>query len=170
MSNLPPSSALPPSSCPAGTPLPGLAILKDRPEPIALPDDEYPPWLWSLLATPALKTTSASTEAGDAGPSSGGGGAPSGGALTKGQLRVQQKREFREKRAANAAAARAARNAGALKGKGNNRAAQGTAPPTTSEEMGRVEASVAQEEKEKKTALRKANREAIKGKNFVKAS
>ncbi|KIR68802.1 hypothetical protein I312_100099 [Cryptococcus bacillisporus CA1280] len=37
------------SSCPAGTPLTNLSILKDKPDPVALPDDQYPAWLWTLL-------------------------------------------------------------------------------------------------------------------------
>lgn len=27
----------------------GLNYLKDKPDPIALPDEEYPQWLWDLL-------------------------------------------------------------------------------------------------------------------------
>ncbi|WVQ75998.1 hypothetical protein IAR50_005634 [Cryptococcus sp. DSM 104548] len=41
------------SSCPAGTPLSNLSILKDKPDPVALPDDQYPAWLWTLLDEPA---------------------------------------------------------------------------------------------------------------------
>lgn len=37
------------SSCPANTHLPGLNYLKGQPPVIALPDEEYPPWLWTLL-------------------------------------------------------------------------------------------------------------------------
>ncbi|WRT64743.1 uncharacterized protein IL334_001677 [Kwoniella shivajii] len=37
------------SSVPAGTTLTGLSILKDKPDPVALEDDQYPPWLWNLL-------------------------------------------------------------------------------------------------------------------------
>lgn len=37
------------SSIPAGQPLKGLNFLKDRQDPIAAPDDEYPAWLWTLL-------------------------------------------------------------------------------------------------------------------------
>ncbi|EFQ86859.1 hypothetical protein CFE70_001083 [Pyrenophora teres f. teres 0-1] len=37
------------SSIPAGQPLKGLNFLKDRQDPVALPDDEYPPWLWTIL-------------------------------------------------------------------------------------------------------------------------
>ncbi|KAG1734325.1 mitochondrial ribosomal protein L37-domain-containing protein [Suillus lakei] len=37
------------SSCPPGTVLEGLNYLKGQPPVIALPDDEYPSWLWDLL-------------------------------------------------------------------------------------------------------------------------
>jgi len=37
------------SSCPANTLLPGLNYLKAKPVVLALPDEEYPPWLWKLL-------------------------------------------------------------------------------------------------------------------------
>ena len=40
-----------PSSCKPGTVLQGLNILKDGSDPVALPDEEYPPWLWTLLDT-----------------------------------------------------------------------------------------------------------------------
>jgi large subunit ribosomal protein L54 len=30
----------------------GLSILKDQPDPVALPDDQYPDWLWTLLDEP----------------------------------------------------------------------------------------------------------------------
>jgi large subunit ribosomal protein L54 len=37
------------SSIAAGTPMKGLNFLKDRGDPIALADDEYPSWLWTIL-------------------------------------------------------------------------------------------------------------------------
>ncbi|KAG2075535.1 hypothetical protein BDR04DRAFT_1228534 [Suillus decipiens] len=37
------------SSCPPGTILEGLNYLKGQPPVIALPDNEYPSWLWDLL-------------------------------------------------------------------------------------------------------------------------
>lgn len=27
----------------------GLSVMKDQPDPVALPDDQYPDWLWTLL-------------------------------------------------------------------------------------------------------------------------
>lgn len=40
---------LPVSSAPAGTPLKGLNYLKGREDPLALPEEEYPDWLWRCL-------------------------------------------------------------------------------------------------------------------------
>ena len=37
------------SSCPPGTVLAGLNYFKGREDPVALPDDEYPDWLWTCL-------------------------------------------------------------------------------------------------------------------------
>ncbi|KAI8377026.1 mitochondrial ribosomal protein L37-domain-containing protein [Choanephora cucurbitarum] len=38
-----------PSAAPKGTVLKGLQYIKDKPEPVALDDSEYPEWLWDLL-------------------------------------------------------------------------------------------------------------------------
>ncbi|KAF2626900.1 hypothetical protein BU25DRAFT_431906 [Macroventuria anomochaeta] len=38
------------SSVPAGTPLKGLNFEKNKSDPVALADDEYPAWLWTILA------------------------------------------------------------------------------------------------------------------------
>jgi len=38
------------SSCPTDTVLEGLAYLKDQPPVVARPDEEYPAWLWTVLA------------------------------------------------------------------------------------------------------------------------
>jgi large subunit ribosomal protein L54 len=37
------------SSCAPNTILVGMNYLKDQPPVLALPDEEYPPWLWKLL-------------------------------------------------------------------------------------------------------------------------
>jgi len=36
-------------SIPGGSPLHGVSYLKNRPTVLAKEDDEYPPWLWTLL-------------------------------------------------------------------------------------------------------------------------
>ncbi|KAH7408365.1 mitochondrial ribosomal protein L37-domain-containing protein [Phaeosphaeria sp. MPI-PUGE-AT-0046c] len=38
------------SSIPAGTPLKGLNFEKNKQDPVALSDDEYPEWLWTILS------------------------------------------------------------------------------------------------------------------------
>ncbi|KAG1863617.1 mitochondrial ribosomal protein L37-domain-containing protein [Suillus subalutaceus] len=43
------------SSCPPGTILEGLNYLKGQPPVIALPDEEYPSWLWELLKPKAYE-------------------------------------------------------------------------------------------------------------------
>ena len=43
------TSNLPLSSFPAGTPLKGLNFLKGREDPLALPEEDYPEWLWKIL-------------------------------------------------------------------------------------------------------------------------
>ncbi|CAO1617538.1 unnamed protein product [Parajaminaea phylloscopi] len=181
-------AVFPPSSCPAGTPMSGLSILKDGPELVAKPDEEYPPWLWTLINDPAMKTTSAGVDASaDGSAASTSSSAPSSAAATKGELRVKQKQEMRELRAAAAAlaakkAAAAAASAGAA---GSPSAASGTVPPVGSVEMLEAQAEVlvdqshsasakasTPEEREQlesaqRRELRKANRERIKGRNFL---
>ena len=39
-----------PSSVPAGTVLKGLNFMKNKPDPVAMEDNEYPAWLWTVLA------------------------------------------------------------------------------------------------------------------------
>ncbi|KAJ9127165.1 hypothetical protein QFC24_001402 [Naganishia onofrii] len=48
-----------PSSIPPGTILKDLSILKDKPDPVALPDEEYPAWLWTLTDEWQVKTAAA---------------------------------------------------------------------------------------------------------------
>ncbi|KAK1980327.1 mitochondrial ribosomal protein L37-domain-containing protein [Colletotrichum cereale] len=52
LSNLKHDAPPPPepiSSCPAGTVLNGLNYFKGRTDPVALRDEEYPEWLWTVL-------------------------------------------------------------------------------------------------------------------------
>ncbi|KAF8316836.1 hypothetical protein DL93DRAFT_2165948 [Clavulina sp. PMI_390] len=48
-SKAPAETTRPESSCPADTVIPGLNYLKDQPPVVALPDDQYPDWLWKVL-------------------------------------------------------------------------------------------------------------------------
>ncbi|KAF8630452.1 hypothetical protein AX17_005429 [Amanita inopinata Kibby_2008] len=43
------ATAVPQSSCPADTILPGINYLKGQPPVLALADDQYPDWLWTVL-------------------------------------------------------------------------------------------------------------------------
>lgn len=51
------------SSVPAGTVLKGLNFMKNKQDPVALEDHEYPPWLWTVLNQ---KGDAASSNSGDA--------------------------------------------------------------------------------------------------------
>ncbi|KAK0322820.1 hypothetical protein LTR82_006277 [Friedmanniomyces endolithicus] len=44
------AAKLPPSSVPAGTVLKGLNFMKNKQDPVAMEDHEYPDWLWNVLA------------------------------------------------------------------------------------------------------------------------
>ncbi|KAI0332545.1 hypothetical protein GY45DRAFT_1298695 [Cubamyces sp. BRFM 1775] len=48
-STKPAEPVLPKSSCPENTVLVGVNYLKGQQEVLAMPDDAYPPWLWTLL-------------------------------------------------------------------------------------------------------------------------
>ncbi|RFU29191.1 hypothetical protein B7463_g7122, partial [Scytalidium lignicola] len=45
------------SSAPAGTVLKGLSYIKGRDDPVALADEEYPPWLWGCLESAKKEET-----------------------------------------------------------------------------------------------------------------
>lgn len=57
------STSLPriPSAAPPGTPLTGINILKAGTDPIALADDAYPAWLWTLTENGSATDTSGAT-------------------------------------------------------------------------------------------------------------
>lgn len=44
-----PSAPRSKSAAPPGTVLKGLGYLQNKPHPVALPDNEYPSWLWKLM-------------------------------------------------------------------------------------------------------------------------
>ncbi|KAE9406116.1 hypothetical protein BT96DRAFT_987810 [Gymnopus androsaceus JB14] len=46
---------IPKSSCPPDTILTGLNYLKNQSPVLALPDEEYPPWLWTVLRPKELE-------------------------------------------------------------------------------------------------------------------
>ncbi|KAF2172493.1 hypothetical protein M409DRAFT_17727 [Zasmidium cellare ATCC 36951] len=51
------------SSVPAGTVLKGLNFMKNKQDPVALEDSEYPAWLWTVLAIKSDATGSKGTDA-----------------------------------------------------------------------------------------------------------
>ncbi|ROV94628.1 hypothetical protein VPNG_09210 [Cytospora leucostoma] len=53
------------SSCPAGTVLNGLNYFKGKTDPVALPDNEYPEWLWSCLDVQKKADAEEDADAGD---------------------------------------------------------------------------------------------------------
>lgn len=152
----------PVSSCAPGTVLSGLAVYKDRADPVALPDSEYPSWLWNIL---------------DEGTSTSAGGITleSTAGMSKGEARAAQKRNLRLVRAAQRAQERlrerSALSAASAAGEGHKaQVSDGiVAKPAGKAEDAAGEASSISEEDErnKKRSLRKANRENIKAKNFV---
>ncbi|KAK4237031.1 mitochondrial ribosomal protein L37-domain-containing protein [Achaetomium macrosporum] len=63
----PPADAKPAplSSCPAGTTLNGLNYFKGKTDPVALPDEAYPSWLWKCLEVQKKADDTANADAGD---------------------------------------------------------------------------------------------------------
>ncbi|KAK4141887.1 mitochondrial ribosomal protein L37-domain-containing protein [Dichotomopilus funicola] len=59
------AAAKPLSSCAAGTVLNGLNIFKGKTDPVALPDEAYPAWLWTCLDSQTKADTSADADAAD---------------------------------------------------------------------------------------------------------
>lgn len=59
------AKAAPISSCPPGTVLSGLNYFKGKADPVALPDEAYPSWLWNCLEVQKKAATAADAEAGD---------------------------------------------------------------------------------------------------------
>ncbi|KAI1142667.1 mitochondrial ribosomal protein L37-domain-containing protein [Hypoxylon sp. FL0543] len=53
------------SACPEGTVLTGLNYFKNHTDPVALPDDAYPPWLWKCLDVQKKADEEAEDDAGD---------------------------------------------------------------------------------------------------------
>ena len=159
-----------PSSCPAGTILSGLSLYKDRADPVALPDSEYPAWLWNILDDPSATSASGAILESTAG-------------LSKGEARAVQKRNLKAVRAASKGKGRQPSGPGLSGGSGSGAGmkAVGTISEGEIEGAGEAEklqgaAAVSVEvankksveaEREAKRALRKASRENIKAKNFI---
>ncbi|WFD43356.1 hypothetical protein MPSI1_002017 [Malassezia psittaci] len=152
-----------PSVAPAGTVFAGLSIYKDRADPVAKPDHEYPNWLWDLLEDPAIKS-SKSLIAGDVDTTG----------MSKGEARAAYKRSAKLarqqlKRQQAAEAKEAARQLNmnpdqkaASQAKLAAQVAKETQPKSPSEQR--------EDELKARRTLRKKNRAAIKASNFVKST
>ncbi|CAD6907165.1 unnamed protein product [Tilletia controversa] len=166
------------SACPPGTVLSGLGIFKDRAEPLALPDEDYPTWLWSLIETNNTTNSGGLSIAGT-------------GNMTKGELRVAQKKAMKELRQKAESAKRAATRAAiaaAKKGAGKSgtqRAAVTAASQSLGEEvnidsmtqtydpavaLAQAQQAAARDESRQRAELRKANKAKIKSNNFLSAA
>lgn len=53
------------SSLPAGTVLKGLNFFKDKQDPVAMADEEYPAWLWKVLDKSSGEAGGAKVDEGD---------------------------------------------------------------------------------------------------------
>ncbi|PWN52284.1 hypothetical protein IE53DRAFT_385289 [Violaceomyces palustris] len=156
------------SAAPQGMVLKGLSILKDKADPVALPDSEYPDWLWKLLEDPSISSAS-SLAAETAG-------------MTKGEARAATKRNAKLARAAQKAADKAAEKAAKSASSNDSSSPEGVSPVegltkestlsvnANGSKVGAVDEEALKAEREKKRAMRKANKEAIKSRNFVSAS
>ncbi|WFD18949.1 hypothetical protein MCAP1_001162 [Malassezia caprae] len=151
-----------PSLAPAGTVFTGLSIYKDKPDPVALPDHQYPEWLFELLDDPAIKQSKA-LMVGDVDTTG----------MSKGEARSALKRSAKMARAAakKQAALEAkekqrlekmtdAQRATALKAA--EKAAEEAVPKTPSDWFAK--------ERSERRALRKTSRDGIKASNFVRAA
>lgn len=61
----PEDTKAPLSSCPAGTVLNGLNYIKGKTDPVALPDEDYPEWLWRCLEVKKNTDDANDADAGD---------------------------------------------------------------------------------------------------------
>ncbi|WFD22543.1 hypothetical protein MEQU1_001215 [Malassezia equina] len=140
----------------------GLSIYKDKPDPVSLPDNQYPPWLFDLLEDPAIKQSKA-LMVGDVDTTG----------MSKGEARSALKRSAKMARAAakKQAALEAkekqrlekmtdAQRAAVLKAA--EKAAEEAAPKTPSDWLVK--------ERSERRALRKTSRAGIKASNFVRAA
>lgn len=153
-----------PSAAPPGTVLKGVSIFKDKADPVALQDNEYPPWLFKLLDDPSIASSSSLASIEMAG-------------MSKGEARAAQKRQSKILRAAQLAkekaeakaAERAAAKAGTAEVTKDTDAEQ-EAALSPEEKRSKSMTKAAQDETARRKALRRANKDSIKARNFVSAS
>ncbi|SNX82894.1 related to MRPL37 - mitochondrial ribosomal protein of the large subunit [Melanopsichium pennsylvanicum] len=152
-----------PSAAPPGSVLKGVSIYKDKADPVALQDHEYPSWLFKLLDDPSIASSSSLASIEMAG-------------MSKGEARAAQKRQSKILRAAQlvkekaeAKAAERAAKAGTLESTKVS-VAELEAAMNPAEKKAHLVAKATAEEQARRKALRKTNKEAIKARNFVSAS
>lgn len=152
-----------PSAAPPGTVLKGISIYKDKADPVALQDHEYPSWLFKLLDDPSIASSSSLASIEMAG-------------MSKGEARAAQKRQSKILRAAQLAKEKAEAKAAERTAKASmaestkNPSAEQEAALAPEEKKAQLLSKAAAEEQAKRKALRKTNKEAIKARNFVSAS
>lgn len=140
----------------------GLSIYKDRPDPVALPDHEYPAWLWDLLEDPAVVSQKA-LQVGDVDTTG----------MTKGEARIAVKRAAKQARAAiRKQAAEAAREEARLARmtEAQRAAVLASRSKKVSSDGPVTPQKVFDQEREGRRSLRKTNRGNIKASNFVRSA
>ncbi len=142
--------------------LKGVSIYKDKADPVALQDNEYPAWLFKLLDDPSIASSSSLASIEMAG-------------MSKGEARAAQKRQSKILRAAQLAkekaeakAAERAAKTGTTDDAQEAVAQQEELSPKDLRE--RLLSKAVLEETLKRKQLRRTNKEAIKARNFVSAS
>ena len=140
-----------------------MSIYKDKPDPVAKPDHEYPDWLWELLDDPAIKPKKALV-VGDVDTTG----------MSKGEARAALKRGAKMARAAalQQAAAEAKEKARLERMTDSQRAAATAEADAKAREDAKPKSLAEAEEKElaQRRALRKQRRDSIKSSNFVRAA
>lgn len=141
-----------------------MSIFKDKADPVALQDAEYPPWLFKLLDDPSIAASSSLASIEMAG-------------MSKGEARAAQKRQSKILRAAQLAkekaeakAAERAAKAGATGEEAKDAGVGQQAELSETERKVQAMEKAAADERVRRKALRRENKQAIKARNFVSAS
>ena len=151
-----------PSAAPAGTVFTGLSIFKDKPDPVARPDHEYPSWLFELLDDPAFRSRK-TVMVGDVDTTG----------MSKGEARSALKRAAKVARSAvrkqQAAEAKAAAQQQSMSEE--QRAASARAAEAEAEAaLPKTPSEFFVHELAQRRAMRKNSRSSIKASNFVRAA
>lgn len=149
-----------PSLAPAGTVFAGLSIFKDKPDPVARPDSEYPAWLFELLDDPAISRAKA-LSVGDVDTTG----------MSKGEARIAMKRAAKHARAEAKRKAQAeAREAARIERLRASGKLKETSKEETAEKGPQTPGELRSTELAQRRSLRRNNRAAIKASNFVRSA